>query len=281
MTADVLTRTELVTRPRSPLRSGRGLVGLVLVGVVVTLGLLAAVLAPYGPNDQIRGANLLGPSSAHLLGTDQVNRDVLSRLLFGIRIDLLMVLIAVPTGAVIGSAVGVLATWWSPVDVVAQRLFDVLLAFPAIILAIAVTAILGPGLTAVVVVIVAVEIPVFGRLQRSSVLTVRELPFVEAAAAVGAGRWWLLRRHILPNALEPVLVQLALSMSVAVFVESAMSFIGIGVRPPTPSVGNILADSLANLEANPAFAIGPLSVVVVLILSFQLIAQSLTAHRRR
>jgi peptide/nickel transport system permease protein len=195
-------------------------------------------------------------------------------------VDLAIVFLAVPLGALAGSVVGVLATWWTPVDVVAQRVFDVLLAFPAVILAIAVTAIAGPGLGTVVAVIVFVEIPVFGRLIRSAVLGVCDLPYVQAAAVTGAGRWWLLRRHVLPNSLEPLLVQLAISMSVAVFVESAMSFIGIGVRPPTPSLGTILAESLTVLDANPAFAVAPLAVIALLILGFQLVAQSLAARRR-
>jgi peptide/nickel transport system permease protein len=115
---------------------------------------------------------------------------------------------------------------------------------------------------------------------RSTALRVREMPYVEAAAVIGAGRWWILRRHVLPNSAEPLGVQLALSMSLAVFVESAMSFIGIGVRPPEPSLGSIIADSVANLDVNPAMALGPLTVVVALVLGFLLIAQALGAHRR-
>jgi peptide/nickel transport system permease protein len=272
-------------------RSGRALVsgvsrpGVALILGLVVVGLLGSLLAPYGTTTQIPGANLLPPGrdpagGLHLLGTDQVNRDVLSRLLVGLRVDLLIAFVAVPLGALAGSVAGVLATWWTPVDVLAQRFFDVLLAFPAVILAIAVTAIAGPGLTTVIAVIVFVEIPVFGRLIRSAVLGVRDLPYVQAAEVTGAGRWWLLRRHILPNSLEPLLVQLAISMSVAVFVESAMSFIGIGVRPPTPSLGTILAESLTVLDANPAFAVAPLVVIALLILGFQLIAQSLAERRR-
>jgi peptide/nickel transport system permease protein len=259
--------------------------GTAIVLALVVVGVVGPLLAPYGTSTQLPGANLLPPGrdpagGLHLLGTDQVNRDVFSRLLVGLRVDLAIVFLAVPLGALAGSAAGVLATWWAPLDVVAQRLFDVLLAFPAVILAIAVTAVAGPGLGTVVAVIVFVEIPVFGRLVRSAVLGVRDLPYVQAAAVTGAGRWWLLRRHILPNSLEPLLVQLAISMSVAVFVESAMSFIGIGVRPPTPSLGTILAESLTVLDANAAFAVAPLAVIAVLILGFQLIAQSLAERRR-
>ena len=121
---------------------------------------------------------------------------------------------------------------------------------------------------------------IFGRMVRGQVLAVRELPYVESAQVIGAGPWWVLRTHVLPNALEPLGVQVALSMSVAVFVESAMSFVGIGVRPPEPSLGSIIADAVPNLDANPAFAIGPLAVVAALVLGFLLVAQALGRARR-
>ena len=238
-------------RRRRALLHGRGLVGLVLVGIVFLLGVAAPLLAPYGPNVQIPNANLLSASGAHLFGTDQVDRDVFSRVLYGIRVDVLVVFVAVPIGALVGSLAGILATMVRPADVAVQRLFDVILAFPPIIFAIGLTAVIGTGIVPIVAVVIAVEIPVFGRLLRSSVLKVRELPFVEAAEAIGSSRWWIMRRHVLPNAAEPLFVQLALSMSVAIFLESAMSFLGIGVRPPQPSLGNIIADSIDNLDVEP------------------------------
>lgn len=278
---------ETAARPRrrSPIlhaiTHGRGLVGLVLVGVVFLAGLLAPLLAPFDPLAQLRDANLLGPSAGHLFGTDEVNRDVLSRVLYGIRVDVIVVFVAVPVGALIGSAFGVLASLVRPTDVAVQRLFDVLLAFPPVILAIGVTAVTGTGLFPVLLVVTFVEIPVFGRLVRSSILKVRELPFVQSAEVIGASPWSIMRRHILPNAAEPLVVQLALSMSVAIFLESAMSFIGIGVRPPSPSLGNIIAGAVNYLDTNPMYAVGPLLVVTALVLGFQLVAQSIGAHRRR
>ncbi len=262
------------------LTRGQGLVGVILVVVVALAGLLAQWLAPFGPNQQIPGANLLGPGPEHWLGTDEVNRDVYSRVLHGIRINLQIALVAVPIGAVLGALLGLVSTVHPVADVTAQRVFDVVLAFPALILAIALAAIVGPGALTVGIVIVVAEIPVFGRTVRTQVLRIRELPYVEAAEVIGASRWWTLRTHVLPNALEPLAVQLALSMSAAVFVESGMSFIGIGVRPPEPSLGSIVADAVPNLDANPAFAIGPLAVIAALVLGFLLIAQALAAARR-
>ncbi|MEE2061504.1 ABC transporter permease [Rhodococcus artemisiae] len=280
---DPAVEPELRSRRRPVVKAltrGQGLAGVLLVVVVGVAGLLAPWLAPFDPNQQISGANLLGPSAEHWFGTDTVNRDVFSRVLHGIRINLQITFIAVPIGAVLGSLLGLVSTMHSALDVVAQRMFDVVLAFPALILAIALAAIVGPGALTVGIVIVVAEIPVFGRNVRTQVLRIRELPFVEASEVIGASRWFTLRTHVLPNAMEPLAVQLALSMSVAVFVESAMSFIGIGVRPPEPSLGSIVADAVPNLDINAAFAIGPLAVIAALVLGFLLIAQALGSARR-
>jgi peptide/nickel transport system permease protein len=264
----------------SAMLHGRGLVGLVIVGLFILAGVLAPLVAPFSPQEQLAHADLLGPSPQHLFGTDEVSRDVASRTLYGIRIDIAIIFVAVPAGAVIGTLVGVVAGQFAVADVLAQRTFDVLLAFPALIFAIGLTAVTGPGVVPIGAVVVAVELPLFGRLVRTATLRVRELPFVEAAEAMGASRTWVLRRHVLPNVAEPITVQLALSMSGAVFIDSAMNFIGIGVRPPTPSLGSVLASSVQYLSSNPMYAIGPLAVVTALVLGFQLIAQALSADRR-
>lgn len=268
---------------RSLLRAlgrGQGLAGVLLVSIIAFAGLAAGLLTNYEPLTQIPGANLLGPSSEHWLGTDNVNRDVFTRVLYGIRIDLIIALVAVPVGAAIGALTGLLASINAVADVITQRVFDLILAFPALIFAIALAAVTGPGAHAVVIVIIAAEIPIFGRQIRTAILAVREQPYVEAAEVIGAGTWWTLRKHVLPNVIEPISVQLALSMSIAIFVEGAMSFIGIGVRPPDPSLGSLISASIDNLDANPAFAVGPLLVVSGLTLGFLLIAQALGRARR-
>lgn len=269
------------TWSRGALLRGRGLLGLVLVLLVVAAGLLAPLLAPYGPHEQVEGANLVGPNSTFWLGTDEVNRDLFSRLVHGIRVDLVVVFVAVPLGAVLGIAVGVATVMNGIADTVAQRVFDVLLAFPVLILGIGVTAVMGPGVTTIVVVILLAEIPVFGRLVRTSLLTIRALPYVESSRVMGAGTWWLMRRHMLPNALEPLTIQLGVSMSVAVFIEGALSFLGLGVRPPDPSLGSLIRDGIRNVWQSPTFVIGPLVVVTMLVLGFLLISQALAQGRRR
>jgi peptide/nickel transport system permease protein len=274
-------------RPRrnsalAALSRGQGLVGAVLLCIVIAAGLLAPLLATADPLAQPPGESLLQPSVAHLLGTDELSRDIFSRTLYGIRTTLAIIAIAVPVAAVIGALIGLLASISSFADQLTQRLFDVILAFPAVILGLALAAALGPGKLTVMVVIIASEIPLFGRLIRTQILRVRELPFVEAAEVFGARSGWILRRHILPNTVEPLLVQLALSLSLAVFLESALSFLGIGVQPPEPSLGSILSDSMRNyyLVWNPAFAFGPLVVVVALVLGFLLVSQALGRVRR-
>ncbi|MGN0095509.1 MAG: ABC transporter permease [Corynebacterium sp.] len=262
------------------LTHGRGLVGVILFGLVVLAGILAPVISPYSPDEQITGANLLSPSWSHWFGTDTANQDIFSRTLHGIRANLLIIFIAVPLGAATGVLLGLVSAQWRWVDTLMQRTFDLILAFPTIILAIALTMILGPGLTTVAVVVALAEIPVFGRLTRSMALSVRERPYVESARAVGASETWILRNHILPSSVEPLVVQLALAMSVGVFIEGAMSFLGLGVVPPTPSLGSLIQEGVAYAYHAPFFAVGPLVVVVVLILALLLIAQALSRATR-
>jgi peptide/nickel transport system permease protein len=276
-------RTTITRQPASfwaALVRGRGLAGTILAGAVIAAGVFAPLIAPYSPYQQIPGAVLRGPSWQHLLGTDEVGRDLFSRTLYGIRPDLLIVFVAVPAGAVLGSAAGLLGTLWSWSDVVIQRVLDLILAFPVIILGVALTVLLGPGVLTVAAAIVVAEIPVFGRLTRTSVLSVRERPYVEAALVIGAGRSWLLRRHVLPNSLEPLTVQLALSMSAAVFIEGGLSFLGLGVSQPEPSLGALIKDGADNLMYSPMYAVGPLVVVVALVLGLLLISQALAARQR-
>jgi peptide/nickel transport system permease protein len=263
------------------LTHGRGLAGTIAVGIVVLAGLAASWLAPYAPDTQIPGANLLGPSAAHWFGTDAVNQDLFSRTLYGIRVNLFIVVLAVPAGAVIGGLLGLVSARFRRLDTLIQRTFDLVLAFPAILLAIAVTMILGPGIRTVFLVVVLAEIPLFGRLVRGVALSVRERPYVEAARTVGASENWILRHHILPNSVDPLIVQLAVGMSTAVFVEGAMSFLGLGVVPPTASLGSLINEGAAYAWHAPFYAVGPLSVVVVLTVGLLLISQALSRSTRK
>ncbi|MGW3333188.1 ABC transporter permease [Streptomyces rubiginosohelvolus] len=272
-------------RPRHPYRAAlstaRARTGLVLVGLVVLAGLLAPVLAAHGPTDQSGQSLAALGTPGHPLGTDDLGRDLLSRVLYGIRADLGIIAIAVPLGAALGCLFALVAAAHPIADTLVQRVFDLILAFPGLILALAVTAILGPGRLPVVLVIALAEIPAFGRLLRGGILVQREREYVTAARVGGSSGRRVLVRHILPNAADPLIVQIAVSLTVAVFIEGAMSFLGVGVRPPEPTLGSVLSQSMPYLDQAPHFAAGPLITVTALVLGLSLIAEALNREIRR
>lgn len=254
------------------LRYPETITGLTIVVVLFALGILAPWIAPHGVDAQ-SSDSFAGVSTSHLLGTDEFGRDVFSRVLYGIRQDVLVAGIAVPLGALPGVLLGLLCGVHRILDSIIQRIFDVMLAFTALVLGVAVSATaIGPGLKAIMVTVALVNVPLFGRLTRAAVQAQRGRDYVVAAEVIGAGRARVLRRHILPNALDALIVQAALSLSLAVFIEGAMSFVGIGIRPPTPSLGALLRTSTNYLNQNPWYALGPIIVVTALVLGFNLIA---------
>ncbi|MEU6162780.1 ABC transporter permease [Streptomyces tanashiensis] len=266
---------------RAALATARGRTGLALVGIVVLAGLLAPLLTGHGPTDQ-SGLSLAAPGTpGHPLGTDDLGRDLLARLLYGIRADLGIIAAAVPLGAALGCLLALAAAAHPVLDTVVQRTFDLILAFPGLILALAVTAILGPGRLPVILVIALAEIPVFGRLLRTGILVQRGREYVTAARVGGTSGGRILTRHILPNTADPLVVQIAVSLTVAVFVEGAMSFLGVGVRPPEPTLGAVLSQSMPYLAQAPHFAAGPLVTVTALVLGLSLAAEALNREIRR
>lgn len=251
--------------------------GVVLVAILILAGVFASLLAPFAPNGQTNAA-LQGASGTHLLGTDEFGRDVLSRILYGIRQDVIVAAVSVPIGAVVGVGLGLLTGLARWLDTILQRVFDVMLAFTALIAGVTVASIVGPGRSAVLITVAIVNVPLFGRITRTSVLSLRNRDYVVAARVIGAGPGRVLVRHVLLNGVDPLIVQLALSLSMAVFIEGAMSFISLGVLLPQPSLGNMLQKSINYLDQNPWYAIGPMVVVTLLVVGFQLIADGLT-HR--
>jgi peptide/nickel transport system permease protein len=259
----------------------RGITGLTLVGLIVAAGLAAPLLTSYEPTYQTSDALVSPGTGGHVWGTDEIGRDLLSRLLYGVRTDVLVVLAAVPIGLLAGCALALVATTHRAADVVVQRIFDLLLSFPGLILGLTVTAIMGFGKASIITVIALIEVPAFGRMLRGAILVHREREYAVAARVGGAGPLRLLTRHVLPNAADPVVVQIAVSMSVAVILEGAMSFIGIGIRPPEPSLGGVLAASRPYLESHPAYAIGPLVLITALVVGLNLIAEALNRGARQ
>lgn len=276
--------TPRARRARNPYLAGllspRGLTGLALAGLVALAGLLAPLLTDADPTAQSDEA--FAPlSGAHPLGTDELGRDLLSRLLYGIRTDLTIIVLAVAAAAVTGILLALLATASRLADVVVQRLSDLLLAFPGLLMALAITAITGVGSLPVILVIVLAEAPGLARVLRGGILVEREREYAVAARAGGSGPARVLVRHVLPNAVDPLVVQLAVSLSLAVFLEGAMSFLGVGVRAPQPSLGSLLNAAMPYLASHPLYAIAPLIAVTGLVLGFSLIAEALNKGVRR
>ncbi|WIX76780.1 ABC transporter permease [Amycolatopsis carbonis] len=262
------------------LRSARARVAL---GVVVVLGLAGAFAGLLSPEDpRAQTAQLLtGPSGAHWLGTDELGRDLLSRVLHGIQVDLVVGVAGVAVAGLLGVLAAVLSARWAAADVVAQRVFDVLLAFPSLILAVAVAAVFGTGMVSITVAIVLSQAPICCRVVRAGLLAQRDRDYAVAARLSGVGPWRVLLRHLLPTALDALVVQLVLSLSTAVFLEGGMSFVGIGVRPPDPSLGNILQESVQYLTVRPSFVVGPLVAITALVLGFTVLGDALNNAARR
>jgi len=236
-------------------RMSLGLLGGALAAGTVMAALLAPAIAPAPPTAVSLGNRLLPPMTRdragvlHPLGTDQLGRDVLSRIVYGARISLIVGIASVALAGVVGLVAGLVSGYvGSIVDSVIMRVVDLQLAFPFILLALAIVALLGPSLTNIILVSVITSWPVYARTARASVLVIRSLEYVEAARGSGASAGRVLLRHVLPNATGPMLVIASFEMARVIIVEAAMSFLGLGIRPPTPTWGNMLADGRAYIR---------------------------------
>lgn len=231
----------------------RAKVALAWMVLVVFVAVFAPLLAPADPTEQSLTEVFQGPSSAHLLGTDDVGRDFLSRLLYGARVSLFGAFLAVSVSIVIGVPLGLLAGYMGGVvDNVLMRIVDSVLGFPALVLAIGLVAALGPGLTNAMIAIGVTFSPSIARLMRGQVLATKNHLYVEAADQFGSPTWRTVTRHILPNAIQPIIVQSALLLAVAFLAEAALSFLGLGAQPPTASWGGMLSRSAQYLHVSPS-----------------------------
>ena len=279
MSVVALPRTDAVRRglPRWLWLLGRRrstLVGLALMLGVVSVGLLSPVLA----GDPLRidvARRLTAPGQAHWLGTDDVGRDVWSRVVYGARLSLLVGAAVVTLSFVMGLACGLTAGYYRRLDNLVMRVMDGLMAFPAIILAIALMASLGPSVLNVIVAIGVVYAPRVARIVRGSVLVIRETTYVEAARALGASDAVIIARHVLPNCLSPVIVQASFVFAAAVLTEAALSFLGVGVPPYIPSWGNILAEGRLYLQQAPWLVLYPGAAIMLTIFGLNLLGDGL------
>ena len=250
--------------------------GLLTVGALALVALLAPLLAPYDPQAIDTWHILEPPSRAHPLGTDTLGRDCLSRLIFGARISLLVGLVAVGIATLVGLVLGALAGYYGGwVDGIIMRLVDVMLCFPTIFLIMAVIAFLEPSIWNIMVVIGLTSWMGVARLVRAEFLSLKERDFVLAAKMAGASNARIVFRHILPNAVAPVLVAATLGVGAAILTESALSFLGIGVRPPTPSWGNMLTEGKDNLEIAWWLSVWPGLAILVTVLGYNLLGEGL------
>ena len=251
-------------------------VGIVIVSIAVLAALLGPVLTPYDPAAQDLARRLEAPSLSHPFGLDELGRDILARILSGARISLLVGLAVVSVSSALGMLVGSVAGYFGGrVDDVISRVIDVLMAFPGILLAIALVAVLGPSLTNVVLALSVIGWVGYARLVRAQALRAREFDFVQAARALGAGSRRIVIRHILPTALPAVVVQATLGMAGAIIAEAALSFLGLGVQPPTPSWGTMLDAGRSHLFDAPHLTIFPGLAIAVLVLGFNFLGDGL------
>ncbi len=263
-------------------RRRTALFGLVVVAVVVLTAVAAAVLTPFDPIEQDIGERLKAPFTrdaegrVHALGTDHLGRDILSRIVFGARPALLVGFAAVAISGVLGMAAGLIAGYFGGrIDDVLMRLADIQLAFPFILLAIAVIGVLGPSLTTIICVIGVSSWVVYARIVRGAALSLREREFVQAAQALGIRDGRILLRHVLPNVLTPWLVVATLDMARVIVIESALSFLGLGVQPPTPTWGGMLADGRVYISTAWWLATFPGLAILVTVLGINLFGDGL------
>jgi len=253
--------------------------GLFGAGVLLMLcfcAVFAPVISPYDPLEQHPGDELKPPSRQYLLGTDNLGRDLLSRIIYGSRASLLVGVVAVGLGAGVGLATGLAAGYFGGVvDTVIMRCYDALLSFPAILLGIGVVSVLGTGMLSVAYALAIASLPGFARLMRSRVLAERERDYVLAARCCGARDQRIMWIHVLPNAVAPLLIQVSLAMGFSVLAESALSFLGLGTQPPDPSWGSMLNESRAYLRTSPWFGIFPGAALATLLLGLNFLADAL------
>jgi peptide/nickel transport system permease protein len=278
VTHAIETDEERAYRPvlRRLWRNKAATVGLVVIGVMAVVALLASLIAPYDPTAQNPLLQLQHPSLAHLMGTDEFGRDVFSRILYGTRPSLAVGFIAVGIATVAGLAVGVTAGYcgrW--VDNVLMRVMDVIFAFPDVLLAIAIVAMLGSSLPNVMIAIGVVYTPIFARISRSAVLGITTMPFMEAAQAAGTPHLKIIARHVLPNIVAPVIVQISVSFAFAILTEAALSFLGLGIQPPAPSWGLMLSAGRQFIYTDPLLCLWPGIAIVLAVLAFNFVGDGL------
>ena len=270
------TRNAGVTLLRAVARHRLAKVGLGIIAVLCFIALFAPMLAPYSPYEQDLYRVLAGPSASHWLGTDNLGRDLLSRLLYGARVSLFVGIGSAALSALFGVAIGLFAGFTGGVsDAVIMRITDAFLCFPPLVFILAMSAALGPGLHNVMLSFALFGWTGFARITRGQVLQIREFPFIEAARAIGMSPYRIMRRHVLPNAVAPILIAITITVGTAILVESGVSFLGLGVQPPTASWGKELRIGFSYLETAPLFSLAPGLMITLAVVAFNFVGDGL------
>lgn len=250
--------------------------GITLLLLFIVMAIFRWQIAPYNPIELHLQSQLAAPSAKYWFGTDELGRDILSRIIHGAPISLETGLLAVTLAAVVGVLSGVMAGYlggWY--DSVIMRIWDTLLAFPAIFLAIGIVTVLGPGYMNAVLAVAIINMPTFARLTRATTLAIREKEFIEAARCIGCSSWRIMLRAILPNCAAPIMVQMAIAAPHAITVEASLSFLGLGSQPPNPSWGNMLAAAQGYLYRSPTYGIFPGLAITLLVIAMNYFADGL------
>lgn len=257
-------------------RIPRAAFGLAVLTIVLFCAVFAHWIVPFDPEEMDFDALLEGVSAVHLLGSDQLGRDTLARLIYGSQVALIVSVGSVTVGVILGVPLGLTSVYFRGwVDDLLMRVMDAVVVFPSLIIAVALAAMMGASLTTVILAIGISNVPWIARIVRSQGMSVREQDYVAAAVAGGMGHAHVIMKHIFPNTLAPVIVQATLGMGYAVLVEAALGFIGVGVQPPTPTWGNMLQQAFPLLQEQPLLSIAPGLAIFVLVLAFNFVGDSL------
>jgi peptide/nickel transport system permease protein len=252
------------------------IIGLAIVLFLIFLAIFAPFLAPYEPNSRIKEDSSLGPSRTHFFGTDLLGRDIFSRVIYGSRISIEVGIIAVGISMVLGLFLGALAGYFGRwPDAIIMRVADIFFAFPYILGAIAIMTILGSGIVNIFIAIGVLGWAYFARIFRGSILSIKNKEYIEAARALGASNTRIITKHIFPNAIAPIIVFATMNVGTAIIVEAALSFLGIGVQPPTPAWGKMLSESLNFIDIAPWMMLFPGLAIVITVLGFVLLGDGL------
>ncbi|HTK07170.1 MAG TPA: ABC transporter permease [Ktedonobacteraceae bacterium] len=247
----------------------------IILAIFVLAAIFAPVLSPYSPTLYHPSISAQPPSLAHPLGTDDLGRDQLARIIYGTRISLSVALITIVLGGFFGTLLGILAAYYKGwVDQVISIVVDALLSFPSLVLALAIVSTLGPSIVNLSIALAVVRIPIYARIARGQTLQVAEQDYVAAALVNGTPTWKILFRHILPNIFSPLLVQAAISISFAILDESVLSFLGLGVQPPTPEWGMMINEAQVYIRSDPWMLAGPALAIVIVLVSMNLLSDA-------